>query len=144
MKRLVMKAQIARLLMNSNPNPTQTLPLQPKVTPVAVAIRGRGRGRGAQAPSSRGRGAGRGRGALKLAAADFLVSSQTSQTSQSRKRNKISPEKSKSSEKFWSLLNSNPDSDDWNPTQLSLELVFTSAIQFNTRECTNLKDLTPM
>ena len=73
---------------------------------------GRGRGRGAQAPSSRGKGAGRGHEAYKPSAADFLVYSQTSLISQSCKRNKIYSEKSKSSAKFCSGLNSNPDSDD--------------------------------
>ena len=80
--------------------------IEPKniVTITSTIYFGRGRGRGAQAPSSRGKGAGRRRGAYKTSAADFLVYSQTSLTSQSRKRNKIYPEKSKSSAKFCSDL----------------------------------------
>ena len=85
--------------------------IEPKniVTITSTIYFGRGRGRGAQAPSSRGKGAGRRRGAYKPSAADFLV---YSQTSKSRKRNKIYPEKSKFSAEFWSGLNSNQDSDD--------------------------------
>ena len=49
--------------------------------------RGRGRGRGGQTVTPRGGHAGgRGRGAMKPTAADFLVNTTASQSSQSRKR----------------------------------------------------------
>ena len=64
---------------------TSTLATAPVATPVP-ALRGRGRG---------GQARGKGRGANRPSAAAFLISSQLSQTSQSRKRNKISPEKPK-------------------------------------------------
>ena len=98
------KAQMAEMAkMMNNLQQTST----PNVT-TSTTARGRGRGRCTEstrggAIGGRGRGRGAGATAPKPVAADFLIGSKTdhslsqpTESSQSRKRNKISPEKSKS------------------------------------------------